>query len=396
MATQVIAVAGKSDEAYKKIRKIRVISSRMQEPIRVLMLFTILNRGGAETMVMNYYRHIDRSKVQFDFVVHREERGAYEDEIEQLGGRIYRFMPLRPWTIHQYKKQIKQFFDEHPEYRIIHGQCSESGYFFYQEASKRGIPHIIAHAHSSHVPFDLKLIGRTWLKHQMRPYLTEYFACGKEAAEWLFGKKLASKAVILPNAIDTKRYQFSERIRKEMREQLGISPQTMVICHVGSFVKAKNHHFLLSVFKLLHEQVPDSLLLLIGDGELRHDIEKEVQRQSLSGCVRFLGTRSDVNELLMAADVFLFPSVHEGLPMSLVEAQCSGLPCVVSDVVPQEACMTNLITRLSINNKEAKWADAITKLFPISFDRSSYVQQIAGAGYDIRQNVKVLQNLYLR
>ena len=139
----------------------------------------------------------------------------------------------------------------------------------------------------------------------------------------------------------------------------------MVVCHVGSFVKAKNHYFLLSVFKLLHEQVPDSLLLLVGDGELRHNIEKEVQSQSLSGCVSFLGTRSDANEWLMVADVFLFPSIHEGLPMSLVEAQCSGLPCVISDVVPQEACMTDLITRLSINrNKEAKWADAITKLFP--------------------------------
>ena len=230
----------------------------------------------------------------------------------------------------------------------------------------------------------------------MRPYLTEYFACGKEAAEWLFGKKLASKAVILPNAIDTKRYQFSERIRKEMREQLGISPQTMVICHVGSFVKAKNHQFIISIFKHLHDQVSNALLLLIGDGELRASIEQQVQVLSLENHVRFLGIRSDVNKWLMAADVFLFPSIHEGLPMSLVEAQCSGLPCVVSDVVPQEACMTDLITRLPINNKEAKWAETIIHSFPISYDRSSYVQQIAGAGYDIRQNVKVLQNLYLR
>lgn len=365
-------------------------------PIRVLMLFTILNRGGAETMVMNYYRHIDRMKVQFDFVVHREERGAYEDEIEQLGGRIYRFMPLRPWTIPHYKKQIKRFFDEHPEYRIIHGQCSESGYFFYKEASRRKIPHIIAHAHSSHVPFDLKLVFRTWLKHKMRPYLTDYFACGIEAAEWLFGKKLARKAMTLPNAIDTKLYQFSETIRQKKREQLGINPQTMVICHVGSFVKAKNHQFMLSVFIHLLEHNPDALLLLIGDGELKCAIESKVQALFLSENVRFLGTRTDVNELLMASDVFLFPSIHEGLPLSLLEAQCSGLPCLISDGVPQEACMTDLTTCLSLHkNKVEDWVNAIIKQSAIHCGRSVYTKQITAAGYDVEQNALWLQNYYL-
>lgn len=364
-------------------------------PVRVLMLFTILNRGGAETMVMNYYRLIDRTKVQFDFVVHREERGAYEDEIEQLGGRIYRFMPFRPWTVPQYKKQIKRFFDEHPEYRIIHGQCSESGYFFYKEASKRGTPHIIAHAHSSHVPFDLKLVVRTWLKHKMRPYLTDYFACGIEAAEWLFGKKLAQKAIVLPNAIDTKLYQFSETIRQVKREQMGINPHTMVVCHVGSFIKAKNHQFILSIFKRLLEHNPDALLLLIGDGELKCALESKVEMLSISGKVKFLGTRTDVNELLMASDVFLFPSIHEGLPLSLLEAQCSGLPCVISDGVPQEACMTDLVIRLSLHDDIEQWIDAISKLYPVSGDRSVYAQKITDAYYDIHHNAIRLQRFYV-
>ncbi len=367
----------------------------MSEPIRVLMLFTILNRGGAETMVMNYYRHMDRRRVQFDFAVHREERGAYEDEIEQLGGRIFRFMPLRPWTIPQYKRQIKRFFDEHPEYRIIHGQCSESGYYFYREAARRGVPVIIAHAHSSHVPFDAKLIFRTWLKHKMRPFLTHYFACGKEAAEWLFGAQLAPKAIILPNAIDTNRYQHAESLRKAKRQELRVTEDTKIICHVGSFVKAKNHHFTIALFHALLSRSTNMHLLLIGDGQLRKDIEKKVHELSMDSHVTFLGTRTDVNELLSAADVFLFPSIHEGLPMSLLEAQCTGLPCVISDRVPQETCLTDLVSRLSLSADVKDWADAVIRSAATQHNRQSYAKQIAEAGYDIAKNALWLQHFYI-
>ncbi len=364
-------------------------------PVRVLMLFTILNRGGAETMVMNYYRQIDRTKVQFDFVVHREERGAYENEIEQLGGRIYRFMPLRPWTIPQYKKQIKHFFDEHPEYRIIHGHCSESGYYFYKEASKRGVPVIIAHAHSSHVPFDLKLIGRTWMKLKMRPYLTHYLTCGKEAAEWLFGKRLAEKAIILPNAIDTNHYEFSPITRQRLRQQLGFTDGVSVVCHVGSFVKPKNHRTIVEIFNIFHKQHPKSVLMLIGEGILMQEIQDQVKSFGLTDCVYFMGLREDVNLLLMAADVFLFPSLHEGFPLSLLEAQCSGLPCVVSEGVPQETCITNLVTRLSHKESAELWVEAIIRQPSFSCDRTNYAKLIADAGYDIKKNAQWLENFYI-
>ena len=359
------------------------------------MLFTILNRGGAETMVMNYYRNINRTKVQFDFVVHREERGAYENEIEQLGGRIYRFMPLRPWTIPQYKKQIKQFFDEHPEYRIIHGQCSESGYYFYKEASKRGVPVIIAHAHSSHVPFDLKLIGRTWMKLKMRPYLTHYLTCGKEAAEWLFGKRLAEKAIILPNAIDTNHYEFSPITRQRLRQQLGFTDGDSVVCHVGSFVKPKNHRTIVEIFNIFHKQHPKSVLMLIGEGILMQEIQDQVKSFGLTDYVYFMGLREDVNLLLMAADVFLFPSLHEGFPLSLLEAQCSGLPCIISDSIPQETCITNLATRLSLKESTEQWAEAISRQSSFSCDRADYAIQIAKAGYDIKKNAQWLEDFYL-
>ena len=366
------------------------------ELTRILMLFTILNRGGAETMVMNYYRHIDRSKVQFDFVVHREERGAYEDKIEQLGGRIYRMKPLRPWTITQYKRQIRSFFDEHPEYRIIHGHCSEIGYYFYQEAAKRGVPVIIAHAHNSHADYDLKWPLRTWWKYRMRPYLTHRFTCGTEAANWLFGREGAKTAILQRNAIDTESYRFNIENRGKTRVSLEIDDNTLVVGHVGRFEHQKNHSFVLCIFQQLLRQHPNSLLLLIGSGGDKENAIKDLStKMHLTDSVRFLGSRSDMPQLYSAMDVFLLPSIMEGLPLAFVEAQCSGLPCVVSNGVPKEACMTDLVTYLSLEDRPEQWSEAIIRQSTISFDRSIYADQIAQAGYDINRNVQWLQDFYL-
>ena len=364
------------------------------EPIRILMLFTILNRGGAETMVMNYYRKIDRTIVQFDFIVHRQERGAYEDEIDSLGGRIYRFMPLSPLTVNQYKKQISKFFDQHPEYKIIHGQCSESGYYIYKEASRRGVPYIIAHAHSSHVPFDLKLPIRTWLKYKMRPYITIKFACGKEAAIWLFGKWSVKNTIILRNAIDTSKYLFDKCIYESVRQKLVISQNAFVVCHVGSFVKSKNHKFIIEVFSKIVEKHPNSILLLVGSGLLQEQIQKIVRKYGLGEKIKFLGSRGDVNDILRCSDVFLFPSIHEGLPVSLIEAQCSGLPCYISDRIPKEVAITDLIHAFSLEEAPQVWAEKILekKYFK---NRREYPNIVSKAGYDIKKNAEWLQNYYL-
>ena len=368
----------------------------MEEPLRVLFLFTILNRGGSETMVMNYYRHIDRSKVQFDFIVHREESGAYEDEIEQLGGRIYRMIPLRPWKIPQYKRQIRQFFDEHPGYRIIHGLCSELGYFIYREAAKRGIPVIIAHAQNSRAQFDWKWPFRWLLKHLMRPYLTHNFTCGPEAARWLFGKHGAQTSIFLPNAINTSSFKFDENTRKKMRTDLSIDDNNLVIGHVGRFDRQKNHPFLLKVFIQFLKQHPNSLLLLVGSGGSEETSVKCLVRDlHLEQSVRFLGSRTDIPHLLCAMDFFLFPSYMEGLGVAFVEAQCSGLPCLVSEGVPQCACMTDLVTRLSLKDNPIQWAKAINHQFINLYDRSVYANIIAEAGYDVSKNAQWLQNFYL-
>ncbi len=346
-------------------------------------------------MVMNYYRHIDRSKVQFDFVVHREERGAFEDEITAMGGRIFRMIPLRPYSIPKYKKQISDFFDTHHDYRIIHGQCSESGYFFYKEASKRGIPVIIAHAHSSHVKFDLKLIFRTWMKYKMRPYLTHYFTCGKEAAKWLFGEKRAEKAIIQPNAIDTIKYAFHQELRFSIRHDLGISDGTKVICHVGNFVKVKNHRFIIDIFNEFHKEHEDSILLLVGNGTLQKQIKDKTRRLGMFDSIKFLGVRNDVDMLLLAADAFLFPSTFEGLPVSLIEAQCTGLPCLISKNIPPEVVITDLVESLSLKEAEKTWANLLWEMAEKKHDRTNYPHIITEAGYDIQKNAAWLQDFYI-
>lgn len=368
----------------------------MNKPVRVLMLFTNMNRGGAESMVMSYYRNIDRTKVQFDFLVHRRERGAYEDEIEQLGGRIYRLIPFHPFTFGRYKKLVSKFFDEHPEYLIIHGHCSELGYFVYKEASRRDIPHIIAHAHNAHALFDLKWPFRTWFKHRMRKYLTHEFTCGKEAAVWLFGKQLAQQAVLQRNAINTQLFRYNEENRTRIRKEFHISDDTLLIGHVGRFERQKNHSFLIVIFEKILNYNPKAKLMLVGGtGNLEGAVRSIVKDKGLEDKVIFAGSRSDVPQILSAMDVFLFPSFMEGMSLSMLEAQSSGLPCLVSDSIPKEISITDLVNYYSLSKSADDWAKVLLVMKSDKDKRQDYYLKVAEAGYDIKKNVEWLQNYYL-
>ena len=216
----------------------------MTEPIRILNLFTIMNRGGAETMVMNYYRNIDRTKVQFDFMVHRQERGAYDDEIEALGGRIFRMPPVRPWTASSYRKTVRKFYQEHPEYKVIHAHMSELGYYDFQEAKRAGVPVRICHAHNRPYGIDLKSPIRWYYKTRMMPHITHMFMCGQESGDWLFGKKNSDAFIQLNNAIDAGVYAFDATKREKIRASLGLK-NALVIGHVARFNPQKNHTFLI-------------------------------------------------------------------------------------------------------------------------------------------------------
>lgn len=365
----------------------------VQYPIRVLNLFTIMDRGGAETMVMNYYRHIDRKKVQFDFLVHREQRGAYDDEIEALGGRIYRMYPIYPQNFARYKHDIRAFFKAHPEYRIIHSHMSELGYFAFKEAAKQGVPVRICHAHNAPHGFDMKMIMRDYFKKRMMPYLTHLFMCGVESGRWLYGKKNESQFIMLNNAIDAAAYTYNPAKRAEMRRQLGLTDE-LVVGHVGRFNPQKNHPFLLAIFAALLKKEPNAVLLLVGGGNDMPKIQAKAQELGIAERVRFLGVRSDVADLMQAMDVFVFPSLYEGLPVTMVEAQASGLPCLISDKVPSECIITDGLTEvIPLSESPDTWAKKI--LVKRGTPRTDRRTEISAHGFDITTEAVKLQEFYL-
>lgn len=363
-------------------------------PIKVLQVFTILNRGGAETNLMNYYRQMDRRIIQFDFLVHRQKKGAYEQEIQNLGGEIFRLPALHPTTIKHYKVAVREFFDENPGYQIIHGQCSELGIFIYQEAKKRKIPVIIAHAHNSKMDWDQKAFFRILWKHGMRKYINTYFSCGQEAAVWLFGKKLAARSYQMNNAVNTDNFIFSTAVRDRMLSTLH-AESTINVIHVGRFNTQKNHHFLIDIFAEIVRINPNCQLFLVGEGELKKEIEYRIYQLKLTDKVEFLGLRSDVEDLLQAMDMFIFPSRFEGLPVALVEAQASGIFCAVSDTIPREAILVpDNVTVLSLQDSAKDWAEKIMKRHR-TFIRTDVSHRITKLGYDIKTNASQLEQKYI-
>lgn len=358
-------------------------------PIRVLQVLTIMNRGGAETMVMNYYRHIDRSKVQFDFLLHRQERGAYDDEIEDMGGRIFRIPPIFNFFAHQ--TAVRQFFDEHPEYQIIHGHVGELGYCIYKEAAKRKLPTIIAHAHNASCDRNWKWPIRTLLKHLIRPYITTPMTCGDEAAVWLFGKTIAKKAVMLNNAIDAQKYSFNEEIRNKVRSDMGWDGH-WVIGDVARFSPQKNHMGLLSIFQAVLRKEPKALLVLIGEKTgLYEEVKHKAEALGISHAVQFLGTRTDIPHLLQGFDVYCSPSFYEGLSVSMVEAQASGLKIVTTDRVPKQvAICENLVVFLYLKISTDIWFSHILK----PYSRINTYSDIVRAGFDIKENAHNLVDVY--
>ncbi len=365
----------------------------MDEPIRILNLFTIMDRGGAETMVMNYYRSIDRSKVQFDFMVHRQERGAYDDEIERLGGRIFRMCPIYPQNFGKYQKMVKAFFDAHPEYRIVHSHMSELGFFALREAKRHGVPTRICHAHNAPVGFDVKLLMRDYFKLRIRPYVTHRFICGESSGDWLFGKRYRSAFIRMNNAIDAAKFRCNAQTALEARQALGIAADATVIGHVGRFNTQKNHTFLIEIFEQIRKREPGSVLVLVGGGNLEEKIRRQVAQAKLEDSVIFTGVRDDIPRLMQAFDVFLFPSLFEGLPVTLVEAQAAGLPCLTSkDVVISDTDITGRVTFYPLQESAASWAEKTLSLAKLP--REDTFEKIKAGGFDVHANAAWLQSFY--
>lgn len=368
----------------------------MKEPIRVLNLFTIMDRGGAETMVMNYYRNIDRTKVQFDFMVHRIERGAYDDEIEALGGKIYRMPPINPWDSCKYRKIIRGFYSKHTEYKILHSHMSELGYYDFVEAHKFNVPVRICHAHNRPHGIDIKSPVRWYYKTMMMPHITHMFICGEEAGEWLYGKKNADKFIMMNNAIDSEKYQFNSKIRTEVRKSLQVNDNQLIIGHIGRFDPQKNHKFIIDIFNELRKERPDSILLLVGNdlSDCGKEVHKKVEKLGLEDNVMFLGVRSDIPNLLQAMDVFLFPSLFEGLSVASIEAQAAGLPTIISDCVPIECKKTELVKIVPLSEKVSTWSKTIIECSKM--ERQNQIEELKRAKFDIKENAEWLTDFYIK
>ena len=363
------------------------------EPIRVLQVVTIMNRGGLETMLMNYYRKIDRSKVQFDFMVHRSERGHYDDEIEKLGGKIYRMLPIRPGNYHKYFGQLDKFFHEHKEYKVVHSHMNENSEFVLKAAKKANIPCRIAHSHLADLKLDYKYVFRIYARMNLKDNITDYFTCSKRAGEWLFGKEInnSGQVITLNNAVDSEKFQFNNDIRNKVRKELGIEFKK-VIGHVGRFNPQKNHEFLVDVFNEIHKKDKNTVLLLVGEGDLCSKIKEKVKLLGIEDSVKFLGVREDISDLMQAMDLFLFPSLFEGLAVVLVEAQAAGLKCITSTGVTEESNICGDVEFIDLNLEAKVWADKILKM---NWSKSNNMRKIIESGYDAATNVKFLTKFYL-
>jgi glycosyltransferase involved in cell wall biosynthesis len=368
----------------------------MSESIRVLQVFAQMNRGGAETMIMNLYRNIDRSKVQFDFIVHTEEKCAFDDEIVQLGGKIYRVPKYSGKNHFHYRNGWVQFFNSHPEYKIIHGHVRSTASIYLTIAKKYSLT-TIAHSHSTSSGNGLTAIIKNLLQFKIK-YVADYlFACSKPAGIWLFGESACKKDnfYIIKNAIDTKVFHYDVEIRSEKRSELGINNK-FVIGHIGRFDAPKNHSFLIDIFKEIHNINSNALLLLVGDGDLRPLIETKITDLGLSDSVILTGVRSDVSDLLNAMDLFLFPSLYEGLGIVTIEAQATELYCVVSDTIPKEVYVTNLIESISLNEDAKVWAKEVVSIHTDKYERINDVISIKRSGYDILETSNWIENFYLQ
>jgi glycosyltransferase involved in cell wall biosynthesis len=367
----------------------------MSKPIRVLQVFANLNRGGAETMIMNSYRNIDRNKVQYDFVVHSDDKSDYEEEIKSLGGKIYRISRYNGKNHFAYKKEWENFFSQHPEYKIVHGHIRSTASIYLKIARKFGRKTIV-HSHSTSSGSGSAAFVKNIMQFPIRHIADYLFACSKDAGIWLYGKMACEQDnfYILKNAIEAKKYIFNPITRDKKRKELQVSDK-FVIGHVGRFYEVKNHDFIIKLFKNLHDKDNSLVLLLVGGGDLKPTIEAQVKELGLSNNVIFTGLREDIPDLLQAMDVFLFPSIYEGLGIAAIEAQASGLPTIVSETIPREAYVTDLIEKEYLASPLSAWIDKIL-VYTKGYERRNTYKEIIEAGYDVIESAKWLENFYLK
>lgn len=368
--------------------------NKSETPIRIAQIIGKWVGGGVEAVVMNYYRNIDRSRVQFDFICDEDSTNIPYDEIEKLGGKIILVPPYQ--NIFKYKKKLKEILQEE-NYKIIHSHINTLSVFPLYVAKKVGIPIRIAHSHSTTNKKEWK---KNLLKMCLKPfsklYATHYFCCSELAGRWLFGNKKydQGKVILLNNAIDLEKFVYNENIREDKRKELKITNETLVVGHIGRFVNQKNHEKLVDIFYEVHKQNNNSVLLLVGQGPLLEKIREKVKKLKLEDSVIFLGQRNDVAELYQAFDVFLLPSLYEGLPVVGIEAQASGLLCIFSDSMTKEVKILDTTQFLSLSMESKIWSNILMKAYK-KHRRINTIIEISNNGFNIKKEAKKLENKYI-
>ena len=376
----------------------------MSEVRRVLHIFGRLGLGGAESRTMDLYRRIDRTVIQFDFLVHTQEEEFYDAEAQALGARIYRVPRFNGRNLLTYRRALQQLFETHRgTWSAVHGHMTSTAAFYLPIARRNGVPLTIAHARSAGVDPGFKGFVTRLLRLPLswRGFCDLRLACTREAGISVFGRRRmeAGDVLLWPNAIDLSQYHADRDAGERMRAAFGIPDGVLVIGHVGSFRYAKNHEYLLRICAALKAQGTDVRLLLIGDGERRGQIEALSEELGIRPQTIFAGNRGDVADCLQAVDVFVFPSRYEGLPGSVIEAQASGLPCLISDRISTEVDITALVERRSIDENPAQWAGRILALRSGGsgeIDSAQIREQLRAAGYDVDEQAGRLQEIYQR
>ncbi|SEO25256.1 Glycosyltransferase involved in cell wall bisynthesis [Amphibacillus marinus] len=360
----------------------------MVKPIRVLHVFGRLDAGGAESRTMDIYREINREHIQFDFVIHTQDDCFYSNEIKEMGGKIYKFPRFKGYNYKEYCEIWDSFLNNHRYYKIIHGHQTSVAFIYLKIAKKKNIPVRIAHARNSNKDRIIKKITAKL----SRLYATDLFAVSKLAAHSEFGKNIADVKII-PNAISAEKFRFNMGNRVKIREKLDIETKTAFI-HVGRFHPQKNHHMLLNIFKELLQKNSEIMLFLVGEGPLENEMKEKVKFLNLNDNVVFLGIRDDVPELLQGMDALIFPSLFEGFPGVVLEAQAAGLSCFISNTITNEVELTQLIKFLSIKATPESWANHIYREKIVTHAREKYCDIVTQRGFDIKKVSMFYSEIY--
>ncbi len=366
----------------------------MTEPIRILHVLGGTNLGGAESRIMDLYRHMDRNKVQFDFLVHTDQEGYFDKEIKELGGQIFCVPRFRIYNYFSYKKAVRAFFREHHEFRAVQGHITSTASIYLPIAKREGIAVTVAHARSAGVDKGMKGIVTRLLRKNLAQRADYLFTCSYLAGLSVFGEKAVKegRTIFVPNAIDCAAFSYNEGRRIKMRKELGLSDK-YVIGHVGRFHYAKNHEYLLKIFAGLCDlNHRDYALILLGEGSRMQAVKELAKELGIADKVCFLGNHGNISDYYQVMDYFVYPSRFEGLPGTIVEAQTSGLRCVMSDTICDEVMVTDLVHTMSIEDDPMKWAEYIRET--AKYQRKGCVREMQSAGFDVSRQAEIMMDFY--